>query len=152
MPAVPIGIPDTWDSPALASDDVTVTDGAENWWVRMNEPALDPLMRATASDNPSLRMAVARIEEARTAMAQQSALARPSVDLEASATRMRQADDDNQAVIGESASAGARLSWELDLFDVSAPPKKPLGTACRPATRTRKTCASPCPTKSPPPP
>lgn len=115
LPEVPMDLPTRWDSPTRTPDSPS-SAAPEPWWVRMNEPALPLLLQAAESGHPSLRLAAARIDEARATLAHESSGARPQVHVEGAGRRVREADDDNQPVHARSASVGLRFSWELDLF------------------------------------
>lgn len=89
----------------------------ERWWSQLNDPAIDQLVAAGLRDNPTLAEAAARVDQARAVLTVRDAGKLPTVGIEGSATRSR----DRLGPTGSpspqtSASLGARLSWELDLW------------------------------------
>jgi len=88
----------------------------KNWWSRLDDPAIDHLVSAGLSDNPTLAEAAARVDQARALVAVRDAGKVPAVGIEGSATRARDRNSPGGASHQTSAALGARLSWELDLW------------------------------------
>ena len=92
----------------------------ERWWTQLNDPAIDTLVAAGLTDSPTLAQAAARVDEARATLNVSRAQRLPQLTGNASATR---ATNQNTQSIGsastirsDSASVGATLGWELDLW------------------------------------
>lgn len=91
------------------------------WWRQFNDPTLDQLIGKAASDNFDLKIAEARISEARAARSSAGQALLPSVNITAGDTRQA-----NRFTFGSAPSSitkpfntfqtGFDASWELDLF------------------------------------
>ena len=91
--------------------------GQMDWWSQLDDPAIDHLVSAGLSDNPTLTEAAARVDQARALVAVGDAGKVPAVGIEGSATRTRDRLDPTGGPSQQtSATLGARLSWELDLW------------------------------------
>lgn len=92
------------------------------WWQVFDDPALQSLIREAIANNLDLRVAAARVEEARARAGIAKSFLYPQVDGVAGYS-IRQAtnapvteDDPNGDTTHQSGTYGFRLSWELDLF------------------------------------
>src|SRR5687767_3061975 len=56
----------------------------ELWWSALADPAIDTLVLAALSDNPTLAAALARVDEAKAIVASQRAQRSPRIDVTAS--------------------------------------------------------------------
>jgi len=98
----------------------------QTWWKTFNDPILSKLIEEAAADNLDLKIAEARIAEARAGVSSASAALLPSGDVKGTATR-----EGNQIAFPNSAGSpfgsllhkpfnifetGFDASWELDLF------------------------------------
>lgn len=110
-----------WEASAtlpLAAADADET----RWWLRFDDPALDELMRRAQLQNLDLRVADARIREARALRRGARAELLPQFDASAQAGRGRAvptADSSASAQsrgVRDSYEVGVDASWELDLF------------------------------------
>ncbi len=119
------GVPDRWGGPisgGLAYREESV--GA--WWRNFHDPELDSLIGRAVKTNLDLRLAEARMLQARAEQGAAEAAYWPTVD--ASGSYARQKESRNQPVIGALPlppgvsfennlyQAGFDASWELDLF------------------------------------
>ncbi|MBI3775180.1 MAG: efflux transporter outer membrane subunit [Gammaproteobacteria bacterium] len=88
------------------------------WWKRLNDPALDELIQRALAANHDLRIAVARLKEARAIYRDTELDYFPSGDVAATAQHGR--NSEAQALGGdrdvELYSLGFDAAWELDLF------------------------------------
>lgn len=84
----------------------------ESWWKALKDPVTNELVAAGLRDNPSLAQAKARVDQARAALAQGRARKLPSIGLEGGASGSATSSNPDQL----SATAGTRLSWEIDLW------------------------------------
>jgi NodT family efflux transporter outer membrane factor (OMF) lipoprotein len=99
---------------------------ASTWWKLFNDPELNSLIARAAQSNLDLRVAEARLRQARAVRERSAADFMPSVD--ASASYARQLQSENQPLIGALPlpanfpfeyniyQAGFDASWEIDLF------------------------------------
>jgi outer membrane protein, multidrug efflux system len=82
------------------------------WWQRFDDPLLAQLIAQAHSANPSLALTAARVREARAGLASARAQQRPSLNVQAQATRGASAG----AAPTTQANADAQAQWEVDLF------------------------------------
>jgi NodT family efflux transporter outer membrane factor (OMF) lipoprotein len=94
------------------------------WWTALNDPTLSSLMDRAVTGNLDLKLATARIREARAARSFARAGDSPTLDLNAGAERSRNSPNANNGVsTGNTRSQGEGLftagldaSWEIDVF------------------------------------
>ncbi|WP_250455023.1 efflux transporter outer membrane subunit [Caballeronia sp. ATUFL_M2_KS44] len=103
---------------------VVATHAPAAWWTALGDPQLNALIEAALAHNPDLKMAQARLRQARSQLRGERANALPKVSASAAALRMRSPDT---AIFGQSDGSGGRgpvdfytvgfdASWEIDLF------------------------------------
>jgi len=85
-----------------------------DWWQRFDDPQLVTLIERAQAQSPTLRMAAARLQQARAQADQARALLLPQTQALAQATRSKGVTAGFEATTASSASLTA--SWELDLF------------------------------------
>lgn len=89
------------------------------WWSQFNDEQLNSLINSALTQNHSIRIAQASLNESR-ALLRNSKLARfPQIEADTSGTRQKQSADitgDNDNRINETYQTGFEVSWELDLF------------------------------------
>jgi len=93
------------------------------WWQVFDDPTLQALIREALANNLDVKIAVARVEEARARAGIAKSFFYPQVDLGAS-YNVRQASDTSHCgdqqncgdTTNQSGVLGFQLSWELDLF------------------------------------
>jgi multidrug efflux system outer membrane protein len=117
--------PAAWVSPAADG----IADGAStpsSWWASFNDAELDSLVQRAAKSNLDLRVAEARLRQARAVRGGSAADLEPEIDASGSALRQRQSH--NQPFFGALPlppnfpfeysvyQAGFDASWEIDLF------------------------------------
>lgn len=115
-----VNAPASWAEPAAASSDAA-TPFVSDWWTTFNDPVLSSLVTRAVSANHDLRLAAARVTEARAARGVTASSFGPAVDAAGSATRSRRSENTAQGgQFGdpESAefSAGFDMTWELDFW------------------------------------
>ncbi len=121
----PSPAPAGWSSPV--SNGLTDSAAATSeWWTSFHDPELDSLIQQAARSNLDLRVAEARLRQARAVREMTVANLWPTLDAEASAARAKQSQ--NQPLIGAQKlppnfpfeysvyKAGFDASWEIDLF------------------------------------
>jgi NodT family efflux transporter outer membrane factor (OMF) lipoprotein len=95
------------------------------WWTSFNDPLLDSLVERAVQSNLDLRLAEARVREARALRGVTAAGAWPALDLSASYTRSRTSENafsqggQPGGIAGDPQSlykTGFDASWEIDLF------------------------------------
>ncbi len=106
--------------PATASAPSPVIDYAA-WWKSFQDPALNALLQEAAAHSQDLKLAAARIDEARTAVALNEANFLPSLDATAGASRKQTSQ--NAATFNPTASPysndrqiGLLASYEVDFW------------------------------------
>src|SRR5450631_220227 len=118
-------VPATWSSPP--ADGLTDSAAAAStWWTSFNDAELDSLIQRAVQSNPDLRVAEARLRQARSVREMSAVDLWPSLDASGSYARAKQSE--NQPLIGELPlppnfpfeysvyNAGFDASWEIDLF------------------------------------
>ena len=114
-----LDMPTSWTNGpggSLPSPATVLMDRA-NWWSQLDDPAIDHLVSAGLSDNPTLAEAAARVEQARALVAVRGAGKVPAIGIEGSVTRTRDRFDPSGGPSYQtSAALGPRLAWELDLW------------------------------------
>ncbi|RZL63429.1 MAG: efflux transporter outer membrane subunit [Variovorax sp.] len=114
-----VSTPAQFKAQASATTAATATpvQAGGNWWRAFNDPALDALVGRAAAHNTSIQQAAARLAEARALARTVDADRSVQVGLGAGASRGAGRDrGDGSGVPGTLITAGANVSWELDLF------------------------------------
>lgn len=93
----------------------TQADLEKEWWSSFKDPILDSLIEEAIKGNSDLKIAKARVEQAKAARELSSAQLAPQVQANGSLTR------NNQSTFAEikpfnTAQANLQASWELDIF------------------------------------
>lgn len=113
-------------SETLAGGENPAPVDVTGWWRNFNDPELDSLINRAVRSNPDLRIAQARVREARAQYGIAEADLAPSAD--ASGAESRQQASHHQPVLGsvplppgtpfdnEVYQAGVDASWEIDVF------------------------------------
>ncbi len=101
--------------------DALESTAPESWWDRFNDPILSELLRKTANDNKSMKIAAQRIAQARAEFRIAKSLSLPSLGFGGAAESRRQTqtlDWPPPATAGVYPyyQVGFDASWELDLF------------------------------------
>ncbi|KRA40089.1 efflux transporter outer membrane subunit [Pseudoxanthomonas sp. Root630] len=86
------------------------------WWSQFDDPVLDQLVRESLLANPDVRIAVARVDEARAVFSERRWDLAPHVTAGVEGTRTKQPVEGQGRVETDSYSAGFDAAWELDLF------------------------------------
>jgi outer membrane protein, multidrug efflux system len=105
----------------IISDDAksfAATKPAAEWWNEFEDPALDGLVRRAIAGNLDLRVAIARVREARALFADAKLDRFPRVTTDASYSRSdaQVPGFSSSRVNVESADIGFDAAWEIDLF------------------------------------
>lgn len=107
------------DSAQQRSDttDPAVAD-LSRWWEAFNDPTLNGLIERAVQGNKDLRIAEARLRQARAALGITEAAWYPNVDVGGGVTRSRTGEANNvpRATEGTLYRAGFDASWEIDVF------------------------------------
>ena len=94
--------------------------GIDRWWVQFNDPQLTALIEESLAANIDLRIAVARIEEARASLRLARSYQFPTVDADIGAARNRRSDATDPRfpgpLINNSFGAGLNAAYEVDLW------------------------------------
>jgi multidrug efflux system outer membrane protein len=94
--------------------------GIDRWWTQFNDPQLTALIEETLAANLDLRIAVARIEEARANLRLARSYQFPIIDADAAAARVRRSDATDPRfpgpLINNNYAAGVNVSYEVDLW------------------------------------
>lgn len=86
------------------------------WWKAFADPVLDGLVERAGENNTSIQEAAARLAQARALVRNADADRLPQIGVGASAARQAGAGTPGGSTPGTLTSAGASLSYELDLF------------------------------------
>jgi multidrug efflux system outer membrane protein len=115
-------LPTEWTNDAGRASVTANLDDAqrEGWWTELHDPAIDALVGAALTDNPTLAEAAARVDQAKAIFAVKRAQRSPRIDVTASSARERvgiNGDSGGTATMWQSPVAiGPSLSWEIDLW------------------------------------
>ena len=117
--------PAKWSAP-LGGGETNLEPSLATWWKSFNDPQLDSLVERAVNSNHDLRIAGARVREARALYRIASSQLWPTVDAGGSYARQNQSK--NQPVLGSLPmpsgipfennvyQAGFDASWEIDVF------------------------------------
>lgn len=111
-----IDAPERIRGDAVAS---TTSYGDLGWWDLYKDPALSALLRQALDRNLDLRIAAARVEQARAAAGVSRLQQLPQIDASGAVSRRKLSESSvspGAERLGEQGSAGVALSWELDLW------------------------------------
>jgi len=118
-------IPPAWQ-PAAPWQEAVPGDTAlkGNWWELFEDPALNPLVEQALAGNQNLRVAAARLEQARDQLTIARSALFPAVNLDSSAVRSKDSANrpsaaystHNQSTVQNDFSIGPSVGYELDLF------------------------------------
>jgi len=88
------------------------------WWKQFNDPTLDALIQRAAANSPDLKIAYARLREARAMLGVAKSAQIPDVETVANYSRSKEQQPGftDQRTTITSYQAGFDASWELDLF------------------------------------
>lgn len=120
-----ISVPDRWNAvggaPDSAESSTPTGDPAHSlaaWWTTLHDPTLDALVRRAVAANLDLRIAQARVREARARRGLVAAERLPSADASAGYARLRESENGPNGFSGETDlfQAGFDASWEIDVF------------------------------------
>lgn len=110
-------VPQNWHQPPDPAVIPTQTEITE-WWTVFDDRMMTGLIRQAAQQNLDLRVAVARVNEARARLGVVTGRQSPVVDMTGMASRERSSE--NLGIPGGSVqtrySIGLDASWEIDLF------------------------------------
>lgn len=88
------------------------------WWKQFGDPTLDTLIQRAATNAPDLKIALARLNQARAALGTAKSQQIPDINTGVSYTRSREQQPGftDQRVTTTAYQAGFDAAWELDLF------------------------------------
>lgn len=117
-------LPPTWQ-PAAPWHEAVPSDAVlkGNWWESFQDDALNPLVEQALQGNQNLRVAAARLEQARSQVTVARSYLYPDLGLQASAERSKTSANRplaayslrNESTVQNDFSAGATVNYELDL-------------------------------------
>ncbi|HXG52805.1 MAG TPA: efflux transporter outer membrane subunit [candidate division Zixibacteria bacterium] len=91
-------------------------DGLARWWTVLGDPDLSALIERAAAGNRNLKVALARVREARARRAIAEAGYFPQVNFTASAARSRGSEQTGAGETRELYKTGFDATWEIDVF------------------------------------
>jgi multidrug efflux system outer membrane protein len=112
-------VPAGWTGPASVEPAPVDVQELVHWWTAFNDPALTSLVDRAVAFNLDLKLAEARIRQARAARGIAVAGIGPTVNASGSAVRSRTAittANRTQGIISNLYQTGLDSSWELDIF------------------------------------
>lgn len=114
-PEPSLAVPAAWsvDTPLAARDSREASHANDAWWRDFGSAELDALIESALQANRDLRIAAARVAQARAGVDAADADRAPQLGLVAGASRGRDSSADPKADLS---SVGFRASWEADLF------------------------------------
>jgi NodT family efflux transporter outer membrane factor (OMF) lipoprotein len=121
-----IDVPDTWREGAGRELTAAERAALERWWTELGDPTLEKLVQGAVAGNLDLKIAAARVQEARAARGIAASAGKPQIDGAAAATRASRSEAAPPFEDGGGNAFGSRTqdvfevgfdaSWELDLF------------------------------------
>ena len=116
-----VSTPPQWQESAGRTDPAILPDtgSIERWWTVFGDPVLDRLIEEAGRSNYDLRIAMARVEEARAFVGVVSGELYPQVGASADAQRSRISENVLPLPGGQtqnSFSVGVGATWEIDVF------------------------------------
>jgi NodT family efflux transporter outer membrane factor (OMF) lipoprotein len=114
-------VPDSWTLSKAEVADLTQTE-LDSWWLQFNDPLLNELMLAAKENNPSVRIALAQVREARARERAALSGRYPEVQFDAGAVRSRQSGNSQFGAIpgfeltNNTFDATFDARWELDIW------------------------------------
>jgi outer membrane protein, multidrug efflux system len=117
-PAAPPAAP---RSPAAAqfgnAEGASTAEPVALFWQLFNDATLNRLVELALAQNTDLRVALARVNEARALALGSDGLGRPTLDAGAGVSRTRTGDGSaGSSLTSNNLNAGLQASWEIDLF------------------------------------
>jgi NodT family efflux transporter outer membrane factor (OMF) lipoprotein len=112
-------LPAAWSGTGEAGAANAGTNALETWWTLFDDPRLDGLIQRAVAANPDLKIAVARIQQARAQYRIATVALAPAVDVSGTYTGTRISENTGSSSAGttqELYQAGFDAGWELDIF------------------------------------
>jgi len=113
-----IDVPDTFRSQISVSDATSFADLP--WWSVFRDERLQGLIKTALAYNNDLKVAVARVEQARATLAEVQSEGKPQVGYEATAGAQKsfvvQPPDSTQGLVYGAVSGVLNVAWELDVW------------------------------------
>jgi NodT family efflux transporter outer membrane factor (OMF) lipoprotein len=106
--------PATFQAEAETADE-QLTDISQ-WWTRLGDPELALLVAEMLRQNKDLEASAARVAQAQARLENVTGNRLPSLDVNPSASRSFTTNASGDRTYANSFSAGASLSWQVDLF------------------------------------
>lgn len=102
----------------LPSEGVSSAPAISQWWLALNDPLLNSLIKSALENNPDIAAAKARLRQARASLGGESANKYPKLSATGAAIRTRLPDSTGLTANNplELYSNGFDASWELDMF------------------------------------
>ena len=112
----PTAVPEHWRDTTISTQDSSYANLA--WWEVLGDTTLQQLVRISLRENRDLRIALARVNEARARLGIQRLEFLPQIDVSGTVGRVKVSDSLTGARTGEYNlfALGASVSWELDLW------------------------------------
>lgn len=122
---VPVAISTHFQNAPSSQDNTSSTD-LQSWWKHFQDPVLDDLISRALAANHDLKIAKARVREARTVVTVTESALYPTIDLFSSGGREKRIDriiglPTNQGIqlvtpIADVITGGLTARWEIDIF------------------------------------
>jgi outer membrane protein, multidrug efflux system len=120
-------LPGAYERSEVAAVDAAGVTVQNDWWKLYNDPQLTALVEASLANNPNVRLAIARVDEARGALKQANSAFFPEVDYNGFGARARSGAAGGavggssvagigQPVIGNIFNLEASVQYEVDLW------------------------------------
>lgn len=108
-------VPADWSNSQKAENAATTRDLA-HWWKDFDDPLLNELVTRALAANQDLKIAVARVREARAFETVAESVLYPTIDATASAGRNKSFERLPKPPVGTTWTVGLEAGWEIDLF------------------------------------
>jgi NodT family efflux transporter outer membrane factor (OMF) lipoprotein len=112
---VSVNVPAHWSN-APTEENVAITQDLARWWKDFDDSVLDELVTRALAANQDLKIAVARVREARAFETVAESVLYPTLDAKASGGRNKSFERFPKPTVGTIWTVGLEAGWEIDLF------------------------------------
>ena len=112
-------LPFAWSVTGTQSTRQMNTEALEHWWTQFNDPLLDSLIKTASAANHDIKIAAARIRQARAQYRLTTATVAPTLDVSGTYSNARRSANltgSNSGTTEDLFQAGFDVSWEIDIF------------------------------------
>jgi len=109
------GVQDS-DNPVLSAKVTSSDFPAQDWWTQLHDEALNHYMKQALEGNPTLKAAIARIDESKALVGESKSLLLPSLSTQPSVERLRTSDNIKTTTASATGASNVAPRRALDIF------------------------------------